>query len=681
MTDWGSLSHAYGDASDVPELLARLRSGNADEAGQELWASVLHQGTLYDATPPAIVEICRVLAGRAAARAEVAGWLLAQAVESATACPAEDPLALAVLAAAEPAWTWATKAITRSKQAAVAANVLRAYRHRASEALPLLTAAAARWPNRPEFLVAIHVLDPDSPVLAQRLAADDEQQAAVAAVLLINALGGPPDSPLGEKLISASTRVLANGPVTEHLPDTPVKLIMTGITGVDPQFTEPEFAHPPTAPEPAARLVGALLDSRHQPTATEAYVALNDRNLARSRGVADWATGLIVERMDWPGPAADAMMLAAFGLGPRLAPAVDRIAAVDWPDGSMAGGAAMALLARLDPARVEQVPDWLDRGWGHPDLAAHTQTPLNDRVMTAIAGRLRQLGVPTSGPATSSRPWHVRSLTGTTEALRNNEFIAWQGALARGGRAANQQLAELRSGWPDDTVGLGPTRRADHLLGLGDEDSARAWLIDQVSRPDHRLDMDWLWARPADPAVVEAGVATLSTLDPSAYFPSAAIALAGWLAANSDWDPAALFAARAGEPWPAIEMLGLRRYSDRFTADVESWIAPAVPTVITALDTPGQCLAAAPLLRPDELTDGQAEVRRELLVRCATRLPDRSAEAVAVLAAEPATLNEVAGRLRDWLAGDSLFSSLSIGQSAGFTDQEVRDRLLPLVGS
>jgi hypothetical protein len=685
--DWASLSHAYGDASDVPDMLARLRSGDADEAAHELWAAVLHQGTLYDATPPAVAEICRVLAGRVVARIEPAGRLLAAAVHSANAYPPDDPLAVAVLDAAAPAWMWATRAIVQQRRAAVAAELLCAYRNRAVEALPLLTAAAERWPDRPEFLVAIHTLDPASPVLTQRLAGVDPQQAAVAAVLLINALSGPPDDAFGGQLITAATRVLAVRPVTADLPSTAVKLIMSGLTGVDPEYSEPEFPHPPVAAGPATRLVGALLDSRHEPTGTETYVALTNRNLARSRGVANWAAEMITQRLDRPVPAAtaDAMMLAAFELGPRLAPVADRIAAVDWPRDGLAGGAAAALLARLEPDRMAHLPGWLARGWGHPDLAARAGEllagqPLSDPLIDAIADRLRRLGVPDSGPAGGSGSWHVRSLARTTHGLRNNEFIAWQGVLVRGGRAANERLARLRADWPADTVGLSPVRRAEHLLALGDEDGARAWLIERVSRLDG-LDSDWLWAGTADPAVVEAGIAALSALAPDAPVPHGVMDLAGWLAAHSDWDPAPLFAARAGKPWPAIELVGLRRRHDRFAPgkDLERWIAPAVPTVIAALDTPGQALAAAPVLRADELTDAQAEVRRDVLVRCATRLPERSAEAVAVLAAEPDTLDRVADRLRSWLAGDPLFDSLCTGQSAGFTDVEVRGRLLPLV--
>ena len=48
--DWESLSHAFGAASDVPELLGKLVSEDPDlrwEAFDELTNTVWHQGTVY----------------------------------------------------------------------------------------------------------------------------------------------------------------------------------------------------------------------------------------------------------------------------------------------------------------------------------------------------------------------------------------------------------------------------------------------------------------------------------------------------------------------------------------------------------------------------------------------------------------------------------------------------------
>ena len=50
---WASLTHAYGSASDVPELLLDLISDDENtrsEAQHELFENIWHQGTIYDAT-------------------------------------------------------------------------------------------------------------------------------------------------------------------------------------------------------------------------------------------------------------------------------------------------------------------------------------------------------------------------------------------------------------------------------------------------------------------------------------------------------------------------------------------------------------------------------------------------------------------------------------------------------
>lgn len=46
---WADISHAYGSATDIPELLERMHGGD-DDAWFEFWNLVMHQGTLYPAT-------------------------------------------------------------------------------------------------------------------------------------------------------------------------------------------------------------------------------------------------------------------------------------------------------------------------------------------------------------------------------------------------------------------------------------------------------------------------------------------------------------------------------------------------------------------------------------------------------------------------------------------------------
>jgi len=63
---WSELSHAYGDASDIPSLIAELESLPAD-AGSEaepyfsLWSALCHQGDIYAGSYAAVPHIVRVM--------------------------------------------------------------------------------------------------------------------------------------------------------------------------------------------------------------------------------------------------------------------------------------------------------------------------------------------------------------------------------------------------------------------------------------------------------------------------------------------------------------------------------------------------------------------------------------------------------------------------------------------
>ncbi len=53
--DWSSLSHAYGPATDVPDLLRSLWDPErAPDAYHALFCNIWHQGTVYEATAPAV---------------------------------------------------------------------------------------------------------------------------------------------------------------------------------------------------------------------------------------------------------------------------------------------------------------------------------------------------------------------------------------------------------------------------------------------------------------------------------------------------------------------------------------------------------------------------------------------------------------------------------------------------
>lgn len=62
--DWNTLSHAYGAATDIPDVLRTFAFGSNEERQQRLeeewWGTIIHQGTYYSATEavvPFLIEI------------------------------------------------------------------------------------------------------------------------------------------------------------------------------------------------------------------------------------------------------------------------------------------------------------------------------------------------------------------------------------------------------------------------------------------------------------------------------------------------------------------------------------------------------------------------------------------------------------------------------------------------
>ncbi|MBU2666984.1 hypothetical protein KOI35_26075 [Actinoplanes bogorensis] len=63
--DWSALSHAYGPATDLPDLLRALRSTDSSsraEAAEQFRARALHQDTIYPATVAAVPFLIELLA-------------------------------------------------------------------------------------------------------------------------------------------------------------------------------------------------------------------------------------------------------------------------------------------------------------------------------------------------------------------------------------------------------------------------------------------------------------------------------------------------------------------------------------------------------------------------------------------------------------------------------------------
>ena len=63
---WSELVHAYGTASDIPDLLRQLETMPPSEGEKEpwfsIWSSLAHQGDVYSASFAAVPHVVRILA-------------------------------------------------------------------------------------------------------------------------------------------------------------------------------------------------------------------------------------------------------------------------------------------------------------------------------------------------------------------------------------------------------------------------------------------------------------------------------------------------------------------------------------------------------------------------------------------------------------------------------------------
>ncbi|MFF3017022.1 hypothetical protein [Streptomyces sp. NPDC057939] len=83
--DWAELEHAYGQADDVPDLLRAAGSADAgtrEEASQELFSSLCHQGSVYSATAAAVPFLARLVTDGPGHRLPLL-WLLHAAADGA----------------------------------------------------------------------------------------------------------------------------------------------------------------------------------------------------------------------------------------------------------------------------------------------------------------------------------------------------------------------------------------------------------------------------------------------------------------------------------------------------------------------------------------------------------------------------------------------------------------------
>ncbi|MER5760044.1 hypothetical protein [Streptomyces sp. NPDC002082] len=403
---WSSLSHAYGSAQDVPDLLRALAGTDvdaADEALSELYGSILHQGTVYAASAEAVPFLARIAAGghRPADVLVLLGGLARSEDEHGVAPGAVRaavvdrlPLLLPLLAAPEGevrrTTAWAVS------HTGAPAFVLRALRSRWAEE----TEPAARA----EVLAGIARLDPQ-----------------VAAVTAATVLESP--QPAEVRMAAVFARLDADAPWTGAMHATMLSLLPADSLRSDLDFERGE---------PLAAVVEALLGRGRRPERDAAFLLVeaalhDDRADVRAEGL--WA-------------ADRACMLSRSApqrlVGSLRAAAVDEESVIDVASllgqlGSIAEAAAdvLAPLAGRNPGRDDDAADralaalvlvapaqaapLLAAGLGRRPRAldaaagfrstADSALPYDDELLGAILDRL-------SRPGTLSRnePWQLTNL-------------------------------------------------------------------------------------------------------------------------------------------------------------------------------------------------------------------------------------------------------------------------------
>lgn len=86
MTDWNTIEHAYGKASDLPDLFRQMTPNPHSEVWGELWSRLCHQGTVYPAcfaALPSLLDVAERWEPKARGPAlALAGSILARADQS-----------------------------------------------------------------------------------------------------------------------------------------------------------------------------------------------------------------------------------------------------------------------------------------------------------------------------------------------------------------------------------------------------------------------------------------------------------------------------------------------------------------------------------------------------------------------------------------------------------------------
>ncbi|MFI1933512.1 HEAT repeat domain-containing protein [Streptomyces sp. NPDC020330] len=357
---WASYTHAYGSAEDVPGCLRALAGDDdpaAEEAQSELYGSILHQGSVYEASAMAVpflariaaagirtVDVLLLIGGVAEGGtdpgpgAEPAGGGAAGESDEAAcrrAVVAQLPLLLASVEhqdrAVRQAAAWAA-GWTGTAGAALAVPALR--ERAAVETDPLV---------RAELLTSLVELDPEgaAPAAARAVGPDSPPELRIAAVMACVDAGLPWTRDQHEAVLDLLPLDRLAADRHDHSRNEPLHAISLALLERDTEADR----------EAVFALLDAALRSDDPEARTEAvWAATTACELSRS-APARLAPALISAALA-DGPDDETGALSALGrLGPSGAPAADLLAARAAGDGDTADRALEALVT-VDPVRA-----------------------------------------------------------------------------------------------------------------------------------------------------------------------------------------------------------------------------------------------------------------------------------------------------------------------------------------
>lgn len=562
---WAELSHAYGSADDVPDLLRRMAGTDETDvitAQEELRGSILHQGSVCTATAPTVPFLGALLADPATVHPGGIAHLLGDMADI------RDPdlagLRAAVTTQVDRLLPLLTAADAYTRQ--VAAFALAHCPGRAHEIIPALH---ERWATEPEppvrgcLVIAVVTLDPGTGLLREALA--EHQPAGVRAGAAIAA--GRAGRWSGAAVDAVRAGWAERDPWFDRDDDEWPDAAEIGYPW-DWDPIDDLLAHadqPPT--------VAALLASAH-PAVREKAAQLGGGAAGESRSVREPMTAALAPALADPEP----RVRAAAAWGIRRAGAVpEALATLAHNDTGEAGNTALvALVEHHDPRARDLLPTRLTA-----ELAnALVGTPAHPELLDAVRQRLATLPAdapfdidahlarPHAGERPVSYDAERRSLVGllaswgpdaapavpelTTLLTENQAITAVAKALTAIGPAAAPAVPALRehatsgqhrlaaatalwrlTGDPEPAV-----ETAAGLLDTGDLDVVG--LLAELGDPAHRL-----LPRMRERLAVEPG--------PSQYDQSRHIALARLVWQWTGDTDAARTAARAvmADGWPA----------------------------------------------------------------------------------------------------------------------------------